>query len=221
MDRQFHIHVDAWELSVAFGEQLREVWKFVPSDFAGHPEGTEGFEPPHHFTYKTRSSVEFRRVFDAVFAAAQAPGAMRGYIEGEFLPIDEDVPEKPFDPSVDPPIRAIRLGNLPRDSFREAEIHIVMDTERSDPRLLQILVEMGLFSAYMKKPYGRAIIFTVGGTREHIGRLLGPLRKYLHEAGGAVAGSIKEERIAAYWLGDPNLRLPPVVASIDWSECVA
>lgn len=218
MDRQFHIHVDAWELSAAFGEQLREEWKFVTSDFAGHPEGTEGFEPPHHLTYKTRSSAEFRRVFDAVFAAAQATGAMRGYIEGEFLPIDEDLPEKPFDPSVRPPIRAIRLGSLPPDSFRESEIHIVMDADRSDPRLQRILADMGLFSAYMNKSYGRAVIFTAGGPRDHIGALLEPLRKYLHEVGGAVAGSIKEERIAAYWLSDPHLRLPPVVASIDWAN---
>ncbi len=77
---------------------------------------------------------------------------------------------------------------------------------------------MGLFSAYMNKRYGRAIIFTVGGTREQIGALLEPLRKYLHKAGGAVAGSIKEERIAAYWLSDPNLRLPPVMASIEWAN---
>ena len=93
-----------------------------------------------------------------------------------------------------------------------------MDADRSDPRLTKYLSSIGLFSAYMNKPYGRAVIFTAGGRRREVGVLLDAFRRYLPMAGGAVHGSIKEERIVGYWISDSGLRLPPVVAGIDWNE---
>jgi hypothetical protein len=215
MTGEFHVHVDAWELSPQFAALLRDELQFTPSYFAGHPDGEDGFEPPHHLTFKTRSSPAFKLMFETVAEAAKAPGAMRGYVEGEFLPIDEDIPAAPFRPEVPVPVRRLNLGSLPEGAFRESEIHIVMSSERSDPRLLEVLTDMGLFSAYMEKPYGRAIIFTAGGGREIVGQLLSSLRDYLREAGGGEEASIKEERIAAFWVSDTSLRLPPVVTSID------
>jgi hypothetical protein len=217
MKQEFHIHVDAWEISPEFVARLKNEWNFTISDFVGHPEGTEGFEPPYHLTFKTDSSIEFKKIFEDVVASAKTPSAIRGYIEGEFLPLDEAIVERNFRDSVASPIQKLNLGEFSSGQFRESEIHIVMDAERSDPRLLNILSQLGFFSAYMNKSYGRAIIFTVGGSRDFIQLLLDPIRSYLREVGGAVAGSVKEERIANYWISESNFRLPPIVKSIDWA----
>ena len=216
MENEFHIHVDAEEISEQFRTELISGWGFCESDFAGHPDGAEGFEPPHHLTRKTQSGKEFQRIFDTVRDFAANPGAMKGYIEGEYVPSDEDFQETPFDPSVAPPQIRLSLEAVPPGLFRESEVHIVMDADRSDPRLISYLRAIGLFSAYMNKPYGRAVIFTAGGSRRDIASLLDSLRLYLSLAGGSIKGSIKEERIINYWLSDSGLRLPPVVSAIHW-----
>jgi hypothetical protein len=117
---------------------------------------------------------------------------------------------------VKPPFKIQTTSVSPGD-FRESEIHIVLNRDQSDPRLLQGLMKMGLFTAYMPKPYGTAQIFTAQGSREKIQTMLPPLTAYLEKAGGAVDCSIKEERVADWWLSEPALRLPPVVDVIEWS----
>ena len=73
-------------------------------------------------------------MFDAVHTAAQVPGAIRGYIKGEFLPIDEDTTKKPFDPSVSVPLRAIQLGNdTPRSRCITDVITTNLDSEWRHP----------------------------------------------------------------------------------------
>ncbi|HYU97706.1 MAG TPA: hypothetical protein VE977_02645, partial [Pyrinomonadaceae bacterium] len=214
MDR-FHIHVDAVTLSAEFEEYLVRDLGFWRSDFSGHPEGVEHFEPPHHFTVKVASSAEFRARFGRMVSYAETNSPMKGYLEGEFIALDEEVKEQPFNPLVKTPFR-IQKTNLPSGGFRESEIHVVLNRDKSEPLLLQSLVEMGLYTAYMNKPYGTAQIFTVQGSREKIQLLLPALKEYLENAGGAVNCSIKEERVADWWLSEPTLQLPPVVGSIEW-----
>jgi len=212
---QFHIHVDAITLSQCFEEHLVGDLGFWRSDFCGHPEGVEHFEPPHHLTKKLTSSSEFRNMFAALVSFAENHAPMRGYLEGEFLAFDEDLEDRPFDPSVKLPFR-IRKTTLPAGVFRESEIHIVLDRDRSDPRLVLSLMNMGLYTAYIPKAYGTAQVFTVQGSKAKILSLVDPLKTYLGNAGGIVNGSIKEERIAAWWLSEPSLTLPPVIGEIEW-----
>jgi hypothetical protein len=56
----------------------------------------------------------------------------------------------------------------------------------------------------------------VQGSRQKIHSILPALKEYLKSVGGAVNCSIKEERVAAWWLSEPTLRLPPVVSAIEW-----
>jgi hypothetical protein len=79
-------------------------------------------------------------------------------------------------------------------------------------------MEIGLFAAYLPKSYGTAEIFTVQGSKEQIRSILSPLMEYLERAGGAVECSIKEERVADWWLSEPALHLPPVVSNIIWTQ---
>ncbi len=211
---QFHIHVDAFELSADFERFLVEERGFYRSDFAGHPEGVEGYEPPHHLTLKLNDGNQFRVCFDEVAARARQDFSMRGYVEGEFIAEDLTIPEKPFDASVPMPFRTSKTA-LPAGSFRESEIHVTLDRDRSDARLIAALTGMGFFAAYIPKPYGIAQIFTLQGGKAAVSELLPRLIGYLTDAGGSVRCKVKEERVAAWWVSDADLRLPPVVSMVE------
>lgn len=210
----FHIHIDAVTLSDDFETYLTRELGFWRSDFSGHPEGAEAFCPLNHLTQKVTTTREFRVLFDRVLSYVKIHDAMKGYIEGEFIALDKDIEERSFDASVKPPFK-LRRTFLPPGTFRESEVHIVLNRDQSDRRLLRNLMEMGLFAAYLPKAYGTAEIFTVQGSRVIIQTLIKHLSDYLDKAGGAVECSIKEERIADWWMSEPNLRLPPVVDSVD------
>ena len=125
------------------------------------------------------------------------------------------LPEKPFDPSVPLPL-VIKRGALPAGTFRESEIHITIDRDESDPRLISQLTEMGLYSGFLPKSYGVAQVMTVQGSRRDIATVKPAVLQYLHDAGGARRGSIKEERIVDWWVSAPGLALPPVIQAIEW-----
>jgi len=210
----FHIHVDATSLKPAFESFLLENG-FVRTDFAGHPEGADAFEAPNHLTLKLTDSVAFQQSFDRVIAKAEETSGLDGYVEGEFIPLDADIPDRPYREGVAAPFRA-DSGNIEPGSFRETEIHVTLDRNRSDRRLLDALTRMGFFSAYMNKPYGVAQIFTVQGSRGQIDRLLPKLLEYLEACGGTSHCSVKEERVAKWWLSSDSVSLPPVIKKIGW-----
>ena len=135
-----------------------------------------------------------------------------GYLEGEFIASDVDLPENPF---VYKPIdTSLQLTRLPQGEFRKSELHISMCKDRSDPRLLAELTESGLYGAWLPKSYGTAVIFTAQGSRQVIAELLDHYHRYLLDVGGAVACSLKEERIARWWVSSLDISLPPVVERV-------
>lgn len=211
----FHIHIDAFSMSEEFNKFLIEDLGFWRSDFAGHPDGVEHFEPNHHLTQKVASSEEFKALFDTVVDYATTHHVIDGYIEGEWLAMEKDIAPRPFDPSVNPPF-TFSTKPLPAEAFRETEIHITLSRDDSDQRLLRALESMGFFAAYLPKPDGMAQIFTVQGSKEKIRSLLPSLIEYLEKAGGGVRCKIKEERVAKWWKSSPDALIPPVVESINW-----
>jgi hypothetical protein len=212
----FHIHIDARSITPSFEDYLSELG-FVRTDFAGHPDGADGFEAPNHLTLKLTDSEKFRDTFEAITSRAAASAGICGYVEGEFIPLDQDVPDKPYQPGVAVPFR-IENQPIAAGKFRETEIHITLDRDRSDPRLIASLTDMGFFSAYMRKPYGVAQIFTVQGSRPDVNQLLPRLLDYLENCGGTAHCSVKEERVAKWWLSDPSVALPPVIGAIEWER---
>ena len=212
---QFHIHVDAHKLSPEFEKILLNTHNFTNTDFSGHPEGVLHFETPRHLTYKTQDGKTFNTLFnDLIDYLENHPQAIEGYVEGESIPLDLDLPEKPFNPDIAIPYQ-FNLKTLTPGTFREDEIHITLEREKSDPNLIQSLRSMGFFSAYMDKPSGSKVeILTVQGTRQQIQEILPELIMYLQQAGGAVNCSIKEERIIRWWTSSADIQLPPVVNSV-------
>lgn len=211
----FHIHIDAINVSEEFDKLVTSQFEFWRGDFAGHPEGIEHYEPTTHLTYKTSSSLEFKSVFEKIVRYASTDPLFQGYIEGECIPIDLDIPSRPYNPSIQLPFQFTTI-KLPAGIFRETEIHITLDRDKSDPRLLHSLHQMGFFAAYLPKADHVAEILTVQGTKDKIQTLLPPLMEYMEQVGGAANCSIKEERIAKWWMSSPDVPLPPVVDVIHW-----
>lgn len=217
LDRNwFHIHVDAAWVSNDLEELLHKMG-FHRDDFV---PGTGDHSPEKHFTLKRPKSAakEFKEIKKALMAYVQKnPEAMQGYIEAEALPIDEDITEKPYK---DFPIPfRVQTGKILDGKFREDEIHVSMDADQSDPRLIAKLQEMGLYPVNIPKSDGRTnIVLTVQGSRKEIKSLVPGLSQFMEASGGAINGSIKEEIIVESWVSHhEEVRLPPVIQSIEYS----
>lgn len=211
---RLHIHVDASEISPELGSFLEKLG-FWRSDFVEHGQH-DGYEPAHHLTLKPQSTKEFREAFDTVVEwLEEHPGHIDGYLEGEVLPFDEEIEVRPFNSTIPIPFQLEKI-NLQPGRFRETEVHVALDRDRSHSDLRANLRRLGLFSAFLPKSYGVAEIFTVQGAQNHIDQLIPSLKQYIEEAGGAVNCSVKEERIARWWVSRPDVPLPPVVCNIKW-----
>lgn len=212
----FHIHVDAVKLPKEMEKSLLHELEFEETNFCGHPAGRKHFEPDHHLTRKTKDSVQFQSLFEETKALLSSKEEFVGYLEGEHIATDKEIPNAPF-VDINLPV-SLELGPLKQGSFRDTEIHITMCKDRSDSRLIEKLLNSGLFGAYIPKGYGTAVVLTVQGDKLSIGKLFPVLHDYLVQSGGVVEGSIKEERVAKWWLSHPSVQLPPVVNLITHTQ---
>jgi hypothetical protein len=216
--QEFHIHIDAVSIDTNFEEMLVNSLSFSLKNFSVIPTESERHAPDRHLTYKTRDARTFHQQFDAIEQyLSNHPLAMEGYVEGEIIPGEILIPSNTFDPDVAIPF-VVDLSDLDPGEFREDEIHITLDADCSDPRLLLSLGQMGFFSVFMDKPYGRAKIFTTQGSRRNIQQILPLLTEYLIQAGGAVNCVVKEEIVSRFWLSSPSVRRPPTIALIHQSS---
>lgn len=220
MEKLFHIHIDTQSESPELHRAAQEALGFYSHNFRGHPDGYPHFEPTRHSSFKTSDSRIFRSTWAQLEALISEHPEVVGYIEGEFIPLDADIPEKPiqdFSP-LGIRIERRRLSSALGESFRETEIHVVMDFDRSDSNVVTELLEAGFYGALLDKTDHRAIVLTMQGTRRQIGPLLSATHKYLKEIGGVVRGSIKEERAIRHRLFNmPVEDLPEVAKCIDYS----
>jgi hypothetical protein len=213
--KYFDLHIDATAIMPTFEDLLVGEYGFWRNDFCGHPDGQVGHEPEHHLTLQLDTGSEFRNIFDNVAGYAGRSRSMKGYIEGEFIALDVHLWERPFAGDIATPF-TIETGKIPPGTFRESEIHVTMNRDASDCRLRANMLKMGFFSAYLPKEYGVAEVFTVQGDRAQIDALLPAVRNYLESAGGGVNCSIKEERVADFWLSSPDVHCPPIIQRINW-----
>ncbi|HRH23352.1 MAG TPA: hypothetical protein PK295_01850 [Candidatus Magasanikbacteria bacterium] len=212
MKKMYHIHVDAQSMDAATEDELIKAQGFELTNFSGHPTEILHFEPNRHLTFKCTEIGTFKRTFDQT-RTLLANSNMRGYLEGEFIASDEDIPHTPFNAEV-PLNLQIQVGALEPGKFRATELHISLDKDRSDPRLIQRLCKTGLYGAYLPKAHHTALVLTAQGSRTCVGRALEILGTYLRAAGGGVACSIKEERILRWWTSHNDIVLPPIIANI-------
>lgn len=215
--RVYHIHFDARVMPDSLQAYLESLG-FRNDNFSGAPEGYRSFEPDSHMTRKTFDKDEFVDLWQDAEKRAEGSDFV-GYMEGEFIAYDDLIDEKSFGPAklgyliVPFSIRRRQLRHP--EMFRETEIHLAMDADRSDPYMIKSLLDAGFYGAYMRKQDRRNIILTAQGFRKDIEPLASSLRTYLNEFGGVVRGTLKEEKIVRYKLfGVEVSELPEVVDNV-------
>jgi hypothetical protein len=204
----FHIHVDASSISPTSINFLVRNLGFWRADFV--PSGGESYAPEFHLTTKPTSGKEFRQKFKQLIDWARVDGNVRGYVEGEHIASRHTITHREFDESVPLPFTTTRK-RLKEGFFRESEIHVTMNRDASDPRVLSRLAQIGFFSARVVKPYGIAEVMTIQGSKDQIEFLTPTVVQYLDRVGGCADCVIKEERIADWWVSDNRITLPPVI----------
>lgn len=215
----FHVHVDAIEMDSEFEKDLVERLKFYRVNYSidRHSVDLSADSPEHeyHLTLKTDSSKEFKKISTEVFRIIESQNPIqRGYIECEFVAVDDHPESAPYR-NVSVPFHLTMRPPEP-GAFRQSELHVTLSRDESDHRLREALHhEMKMLSGFIPKEWGIAQIFTAQGTQEQINEIRGPLIDYLHSAGGAVHCSIKEERTVSYWMSHQDgIGLPYVIDQI-------
>jgi len=216
----FHIHVDGRRMPADLGRMMLEELGFYDHHFIGHPGGYQHFEPNYHLTRKLAAGSidqrarEFKEIWKKLEALVSGTDFV-GYLEGEFIPTDIVFPEKPYDDSIAVPFLIERRRLRDGENFRESEIHLVMDKDKSHERLITKLLDSGLYGAFLPKKDHTAVVLTMQGYRADILPLRDALVEYLNRAGGVVRGTIKEERAIKYeLLGIKPSELPEIAGRV-------
>jgi len=213
----FHIHIDAQQMPEDLSRLARQQLGFCDTNFSGHPEGYIHFEPKQHLTLKVRTREEFDTAWSKLEDMASRPDFV-GYLEGEYIPVDDFIPYKPF---VDLPvpfrIQRRRLTGAEQEQFRQTEFHLVYKKDESDPRLTEKLLQAGLYGAFIPKKDGEFVVLTMQGYLKDVGPLVKALKKYIEEAGGAYRCTLKEERAIKHRLfGIGTADLPEIADRIEY-----
>jgi hypothetical protein len=215
---EFHIHIDAKNITRQFEKILVQECSFDHKNFIQRQDLNPSYAPETHLTYKTTNSNQASQIFKDIHTyLEQNPDSMTGYVEHEYIPEQISIEYKTFNPDVPLPFQ-LELGDLGIGAFREDEIHITVDRDNSDRRLLESLRQIGFFSALRQKDYGIAEIFTTQGSYQDIQKVLPMIVSYLNQAGGAATCVVKEERIIHSWVSSPDYKLPPVIKAIQTSS---
>lgn len=212
---KFHIHIDAQALDPRLKELLLEKLGFEEKNFVR--EGMRGSEysPELHLTKNYWDREVFDRDFDAIEESIAHGLWLRGYVEGEYIASRQLFADVPRRDGVSPPFR-IHHAALPAGSFRETEIHLTVDANESDPKVIDEYFEMGFFCAYAPKTYGLAQILTMQGSLLDLRQIKEAISQHILARGGLKRAKLMEERIIRWWASSPDVALPPVVGRIGW-----
>jgi hypothetical protein len=214
-----HIHGD-WQSISPEAIALCESLGLIETNFSGHPEGREHFEPIMHQTLKIQTGREFHETWETLVEGLRAlgPGHVRGYLEGERIPIDMALPGQVYQPGIPVPFRIHRrrLDSRRGELFREKEIHLTLDKDRSHPDLIVDLLRAGLYGAYVPKADHTALVLTMQGSRAVVDQLNELLLPYLYETGGLVGATFKDEFALRHERFGVSVEELPEVA--DWIE---
>jgi hypothetical protein len=214
----YHIHIDAQQMPKALDEYAIKNLNFVPTDYDGHPDGYDHFEPQRHLTLKAPDKALFKAVWNQLEAKMDEYPDFVGYIEGEFLPIDEYIPYSQYkDIPIPFYITRRKLNPSNSEDFRQTEIHVTMEKTQSHPDLMKKLLDSGMYGAFIPKIDGEFLVLTIQGFIKDIVPLIDKVRNFLIESGGAYRCTIKEERAISHKLCNiDSSELPEIAEHIQY-----
>lgn len=212
----FHIHIDAKKMPSQLDEFALKELGFYDTDFNGHPEGYQHFEPNRHLTLKVKTKEDFNEIWEKLEEKADGADGFVGYLEGEYIPNDEYIPYKEFEDHPVPfKIERRILDGSEKEQFRQTEFHLTMEKSQSNPILMKKLLDSGLYGAYIPKKDGEFLVLTMQGFIKDIVPLYDELKKYLLKTGGAYRCTIKEERALRFKMyGVDSYDLPEIAENI-------
>jgi len=217
--RIYHIHLDTKTTSVELHSKIQRELNFFAHHFSGHPDGYVHFEPTSHSSIKLFSRNEFNKTWNKAVETVSAEKDVIGYLEGELIPIDIAIPFKKMANFFPPPFKIKRRTLDPNkgEKFRETEFHLVMDFDNSDRKVINGLLDAGLYGALLAKPDHRAIVLTIQGHKKFITPLILKVIGYLNEVGGVRRCTIKEEvALANKLFYMPPSDLPEIIGKIHY-----
>ncbi len=191
----YHIHLDTKMESPELHARFQNELGFFAHHFEGHPEGRIHFEPTGHSSKRILTQDDFKKVWADAFAIVEQESGVIGYLEGEYIPTDLYIPQKPVTQFFKPHFSINRrtLSSALGEKFRETEFHLVMDFDNSDQQVINSLLDAGLYGALLPKDGWRAIVLTIQGHNRFIKPLIEEITWYLKVVGGAARCTIKEE----------------------------
>ena len=218
--RIFHIHIDAQQMPRSLDEYAIRELSFVPTDYDGHPEGYDHFEPVRHLTLKAPDKQAFAAAWEKLLGKLEEYPDFVGYVEGEFLPLDEFIPYAEYkDIPIPFHITRRKLDPANDEDFRQTEIHVTMERHGSHPDLIEKLLNSGLYGAFIPKADGEFLVLTIQGFIKDIVPLIDKVRDFLLRSGGANRCTIKEERAIGHKLVNiTSTDLPEIAAQIDYAS---
>lgn len=218
--RTFHLHIDATYMPEPLYQVLKGKFGFWDSEFSGHPQGYDHFEPNRHVTLKFTEGSLFRKTCTEVEGLVDQHSDFVGYLEGEYIREERFISDLPYQATPVPfKISRRRLDGSPFEQFRESELHLSLDKDASNPKLIKNLLDAGLYGAYLPKANYTALILTIQGFREDIGALTECIWNYLAESGGTVRAKLKEE--FAIWhklYGITPRDLPEIIHEVQYID---
>jgi len=180
-----------------------------------YPDGHVGSVAVWTFKSKdeTECSARWARVLEFV-KQLEIPG----FGEYECIMLDKTIQTNhPFDPHTVKPFK-LKQYSLPEGGFKESEVHISLDYDASDPRVMEWFISIGMVPAILPKHRTdgsryNALVLTSQGDRQEIGRVVKKLHNVIPRLGGIEGCSIKFEVIEGYVLfgGFTTGQLPLVV----------
>lgn len=210
----FHIHIDGQnDIPHDLEKYAIDEIGFYDRPFSGHPEGADHFEPSCQLTLKANTKEEFKIAWDKLESKIKEFPDFVGYVEGEFIPIDDYIPYTEYN-DIPVPFYVVKRKLIHGEQFRQTEVHLTMDKNTSHPSLIKKLLDSGLYGGYIPKPNAEYIVFTMQGYIKDIVPLITSLKEFLIESGGADKCTIKEERAIAHILCNVDVNELPEIADI-------
>jgi len=191
--RIFHIHIDAQTMSKRLYDYAVNELKFYPSNFDGGPPESDSIEPQQHLSIKIKEKVNFEKTWNFLIDFINNDDLV-GYLEGEFIPIDDFIPFKPYQDIPFPFKIKRRKLNGESELFRQTEIHIALEKDKSHPDLIKKFLDSGFYGSYIPKEHGIFLVLTMQGYIKDIKNIYNSTTNFLVKSGGAYLCTVKEER---------------------------
>lgn len=215
---KYHIHMDLSSISTQYRDFL--IGKGFYHDPFEKEEGDSSSTPQHHFTRKLLKSEAglFRSLTKEVSSVGLNDSEVKGYLEAEVVDVIPLI-ERFFGGIANPPFFIQTRPLTTDEKFRQSEFHARIHAERSNPSLIESLIEenTGLYTVHRKKKDGTHVLFTAQGYSGQVDELISRLKEYIESVGGASSGRIVRELVASYtFFGelDSSKDLPQIIDKV-------